>query len=44
MWATFQAKLVVGFWYFIPMESGYDNSAEKYTPTVTKQNEEPTED
>ena len=33
-----RAKLVVGLWGLIPMESGYDNSAEKYTDTVTKEN------
>ena len=34
-------KLVVGFWDLIPMESGYDNSEEQETSTVTKENEGP---
>ena len=34
---TVQAKLVVGFWKLIPMESGYENSEEQDTTTVTKE-------
>ena len=42
MRVTVRAKLVVGFWKLIPTESGYDNSVEKDTATVTKDNEETT--
>ena len=41
MRVTVQANLVVGFGGLIPMESGYDSSAEKDTATVTKYNQEP---
>ena len=40
MRVTVQAKLVVSFWGFIPMESGYDNSSDQDTATFTKENEE----
>ena len=40
MRVTSQGKLVVGFGGLIPMESGYDNSAEEEKSTVTKDNEE----
>ena len=42
MRVTVQEKLVVIFWELIPMESGYDNSAEKDTDKVIKENEEST--
>ena len=35
-----QAKLVVGYWESVPMESGSDNSSEQDTDTVTKELEE----
>ena len=41
MRVTFRVKLVVGFGEWIPMESGYYNSAEQDTATVIKKNEEP---
>ena len=36
-----RARLVVGYWELIPMESGADNSAGQDTSTVTKELEEP---
>ena len=39
---TFRAKLVVGYWELVPMESVADNSSEKDTATVTNELEEPT--
>ena len=36
-----QAKLVVGYWALVPMESGSGSSSEQYTATVTKELEEP---
>ena len=41
MRVTFRAKLVVGYWEFIPMESGADNSTEHDTAIVTNELEEP---
>ena len=38
---TVQAKLVVGYWYLVPIESVSDNSSEQDTATVTKDLEEP---
>ena len=43
MRVTSRAKLVVGYWELVPMESGADNSSEQDTATVTKEVEEPTE-
>ena len=43
MRVTFRAKLVVGYWELVPMESGGDNSSEQDTATVTKEVEETTE-
>ena len=40
MRVTVQAKLVVGYWYLVPMESGSDNSSDQDTSTVTKELEE----
>ena len=36
-----QEKMVVGYWEFIPMELGADNSSEQDTVTVNKELEEP---
>ena len=36
MSVTVQAKLVVGYWELLPIESGYDNSSYQETATVTK--------
>ena len=38
---TVLAKLVVGYWELVPMESGSDNSSDQDTATVTKDLEEP---
>ena len=38
-----QANLVVGFWQLIPMEPGSDNSVDRDTATVTKDNDETSE-
>ena len=43
MRVTFQAKLVVGYWDLVPMESGANNSSEHDKATVTKELEEPAE-
>ena len=43
MRVTLREKLVVGYWELVPMESGYDNSLEHDTATVTKELDEPTE-
>ena len=43
MRVTFGGKSVVGFWELVPMESGYDNSEEKDTYAVIKENKEPAE-
>ena len=40
MRVTVQAKLVVGYWDLIPMESGADNSSEQDISKVTKELEE----
>ena len=40
---TFPAKLLVGYWDLVPMESGADNSSEQGKATVTKKLEEPAE-
>ena len=36
-----QAKLVLGYWELVPMESGADDSSYQDTATVTKELEEP---
>ena len=36
MSVTVLTKLVVGYWELVSMESGYDNSSDKDTATVTK--------
>ena len=41
MRVTVRAKLVVGYWELVPMESVSDNSSEQDTDTVTKEFEEP---
>ena len=43
MRVTVQAKLVVGYWDLVPMESGYDDSLDQDTDTVTKELEETSE-
>ena len=43
MRVKFQSQMVVGYWELVSMESGADNSSDKYTATVTKQLEEPAE-
>ena len=40
MRVTVQEKSVVGYWELFPMESGYENSSEQDTDTVTKDNQE----
>ena len=37
MRVTVQAKLVVGYWELISMESGSDNSVEQDIATVTRE-------
>ena len=41
MRVTVLAKLVVGYWELVPMESGSDDSSDQDTAKVTKELEEP---